>query len=317
MKLSKFFAAANVIAVLLLMSSCALFKPVQVQPVPTQVIQDVPVTGLQYYFVTNQLLLPTTQAQTKEFGLNIDRDSQNSLDNKFGDLLTLLTSAAPNLELQETLAQSVNTGQLVTLHVVQANDPLNDPSVSWSLFLGQSTQSSPAFDGSDQLTLEPTAPIYEPIVGSLANGHFAGGPGKAHIKIVLLGQSVEVDMIGVYLESDVNAQGCTNGKIGGGVTSDQLRGNLLPAIAVGLNQITKADKAAAKTLLPIFDTDGNGTITSKELESNPLLMIAISPDLDLLDASGNFNPNQDGVKDSYSIGLGFSCVPASFAVPVK
>jgi hypothetical protein len=232
-------------------------------------------------------------------------------------LLTLLTSAAPNLELQETLAQAVNTGQLVTLHVVQANDPLNDPSVSWSLFLGQSTQSSPSFDGSDQLTLEPTAPINEPIVGSLTNGHFAGGPGMAHIKMILLGQSVEVDLIGVYLESDVNTQGCTNGKIGGGVTSDELRGNLLPAIAAGLNQITKADKTAADTLLPIFDTDGNGTITSKELESNPLLMIAISPDLDLLDASGNFNPNQDGVKDSYSVGLGFSCVPASFAVPVK
>ena len=32
-------------------------------------------------------------------------------------------------------------------------------------------------------------------------------------------------------------------------------------------------------------------------------MIAITPDMDLLDASGAFNPGQDGVKDSYSVGV--------------
>jgi hypothetical protein len=46
-----------------------------------------------------------------------------------------------------------------------------------------------------------------------------------------------------------------------------------------------------------------------------VLMVAGSPDLDLLDASGKFNPGQDGVKDSYSMGLGFTCVPAKFTAP--
>ena len=41
----------------------------------------------------------------------------------------------------------------------------------------------------------------------------------------------------------------------------------------------------------------------------------ISSDLDLLDASGKFNPRQDGVKDSLSVGLGFTCVPATFTTP--
>ena len=41
-------------------------------------------------------------------------------------------------------------------------------------------------------------------------------------------------------------------------------------------------------------------------------MLAISPDMDLLDASGKFNPRQDGVKNSYSVGLGFTCVPATW-----
>jgi hypothetical protein len=108
--------------------------------------------------------------------------------------------------------------------------------------------------------------------------------------------------------------GCSNGKLGGGVTVQDFSEKLLPAIAVGLNQVIKIDTTAATVLLQAFDSNNDGEITSAELESNPLLMIAISPDLDLLDASGEFNPGQDGVKDSYSIGLGFSCVPANFTV---
>lgn len=124
-----------------------------------------------------------------------------------------------------------------------------------------------------------------------------------------------MDLIGVRLEADLSAKGCANGKLGGGVTVDEFRSKLLPAITDGLNQVIKADQAVAPTLLQALDSDHNGTITVQELENNPVLMIAIAPDLDLLDGSGKFNPGQDGVKDSYSVGLGFTCVPAIFAAP--
>jgi hypothetical protein len=32
----------------------------------------------------------------------------------------------------------------------------------------------------------------------------------------------------------------------------------------------------------------------------------------MLDASGELNPRQDSVNDSYSVGLGFTCVPATW-----
>jgi hypothetical protein len=313
MKMKNVFVAASAGLILLLLAACAALKPTPTQPAPTAEI--LPATGVQYHFVTNKLIIPTTQAQTQEFALNVDGDSQQNLDNKFGELLTLLTSAAPGLELQSALDQAVNNGQLVTLHVVKADDSLNDPSVSWSIFLGQKTQSAPSFDGSDKFLIDSATPTDSSIVGSLTNGHFTGGPGSARVQVFLLGQLVDVDLIGVHLETDLSAQGCTNGKLGGGVTVEEFRSKLLPAIADGLNQIIKENKAVANTLLPIFDSDHNGTITIQELENNPLLMIAVSPDLDLLDASGKFNPGQDGVKDSYSVGLGFTCVPATFTAP--
>jgi hypothetical protein len=245
----------------------------------------------------------------------VDGDAGGSGDNHFGRLLSLLTSAAPGLELQATLDDAVDTGKLISLHVLKADDPLNDPSASWSIVLGQETDTAPAFDGSDEFTIAPDDVVNEPIVGTLSAGRFTGGPGAARTRIFLFGHTVEVSLLGLRLEADVNAQGCTNGRLGGGVSVDEFRGKLLPIIAEGLNEVLAANPDAAQVLLQAFDSDRDGIISVEELERNPLLMLAISPDLDLLDASGAFNPRQDGEKDSYSAGFGFTCVPAAFAAP--
>jgi hypothetical protein len=315
MKMKNILVIVNASLALLLLAACGMLKPVPT-PVPTQTAVVPPTSGVEYHFVTNKLLIPTTQEQAQAYALNVDGDAQKSLDNKFGDLFTLLTSAVQGIELQSVLDKAVSTGQVVSLQVVKADDPMNDPSVSWSIFPGQKALSAPKFDGYDKFTLDSSAPVNPPIVGSLTNGHFAGGPGTARVQMYLLGQLIEVDLIGVRLETDLSAEGCANGKLGGGVTVDEFRSKLLPAIAEGLNGIKKSNNSAANTLLKTFDSDNNGTITAQELENNPMLMIAISPDMDLLDASGKFNPGQDGVKDSYSLGLGFTCVPATFTAPL-
>lgn len=315
MKIKNVFVL-NASLILLLLTACSSLKPTPAQPAPTPTTAAIiPVTGVQYQFVTDKLLLPTTQEQTQSYALNIDNDPKNNSDNKFGNLLTLITSAAPNLELQSALDQAVDSGQLVSLHMVQTDDFMNDTNVSWSIFLGQRTPAAPTFDGSDTFVLDAKTPLNSPVIGSVTNGHFSGGPGAAQVQMLLLGQQVEVDLIGVRLEADFSAQGCANGKLGGGVTVEEFRGKLLPAIADGLNLIIKANTTASTPLLKAFDSDKDGMITTQELEKNPLLMIAVSPDLDLLDSSGAFNPGQDGVKDTYSIGLGFTCVPANFIAP--
>lgn len=311
MKIKNIFALSTGM-ILLLLSACSALQPAPTQPMPTATAVIIPVTGAQYQFVTNTLLLPTTGEQTQSFGLNIDNDMQKTPDNKFGEMLTLLTSVAPDLELQLTLDQAINSGQLITLHMIKADDFLNDPNASWFIYLAQGAESAPTFNGSDVFTLDSATPANSPIIGSLIDGQFTGGPGNAQIKMFLLGQLVEVDLIGVRLEATVSVDGCVDGKLGGGITVEEFRGRLLPALAAGLNQIIALDNDAATPLLQAFDADKDKIITTQELEENIILMIAISPDLDLLDASGEFNPGQDGVNDSYSIGLGFTCLPASF-----
>jgi hypothetical protein len=297
---------------LLLMASCSGLKPT---PMPTETPQVLPDTGEEYLFVTNRLLLPTTNEQVEAFALNVDGDSKGRLDNRFGELLNFLNAVGPGLDLQSTLDQAILTGQMVSLHLVKANDILNDQSVSWTLFQGQKTQSPPNFDGFDTFTIDSSAPFNALVLGSLTDGHFTGGPGTALVELFFMNLPIDVNLIAVHLEADLSAQGCTNGKLGGGLTVDEFRSKLLPIIAVGINEMIQIDNSAANSLLQSLDSDRNGTITVQEIENNPLFKIAISPDLDLLDASGVFNPGQDGVKDSYSIGLGFNCVPAIFTLP--
>ena len=303
------------IALILLLASCSVLNPTTAPTQTPEASQVPPAAGTQNHFVTNKLLIPTTQAQAQAYALNLDGNSQNHTQNLFGGLLALLTTAAPGVNLQSTVDQAVKAGQVVSLHVVKTNDLQNASSVSWSIFQGQKTQSPPKFDGSDQFAIDSAGPTSSPIVGSLTNGHFTGGPGTAQVTLYLLGTPVDVSLIGVRLDSDLSAKGCTNGKLGGGVTVDDFRNKLLPGIVAGLNGIIGTDKTAAAPLLQALDSDHNGTISVQELENNPLLMAALSPDLDLLDGSGKFNPGQDKVKDSYSMGLGFTCVPATFTAP--
>jgi hypothetical protein len=312
MRLKSFFVVAQTILIIMLLSACNMPQPA---PAPTQAPETPSDTGIQYQFVTNKLLIPNTQAQVQAYSLNIDGDPQQQPDNLVGKLLTLLASAVPDLAIQSTVDQAVNTGQIISLHVVKADDLKNAQGVSWSIFQGQRTKSAPSLDGSDKFLLDSSAPVNAPIIGTLTNGHFFGGPGTARIQVFLMGQPVDLELIGVRLEADLSVMGCSNGKLGGAVTVDEFREKLFPSITEGLNQIIKTDQDVANKVLPIFDSDRNGIITVQEMENNPLLNLAAAPDLDLLDASGKFNPDQDGVKDSYSVGLGFTCVPATFSTP--
>ena len=63
--------------------------------------------------------------------------------------------------------------------------------------------------------------------------------------------------------------------------------------------------------MALFDENEDGMVTEEELRANALIESTVgNPDLDLFDGDGQFDPNVDGVKDSLSLGLGFTAVGA-------
>ena len=68
--------------------------------------------------------------------------------------------------------------------------------------------------------------------------------------------------------------------------------------------------------------DPDCAVTLEELGNNSLISSLLAPDVDLFDCSGGewptgccFDPRVDGVKDSLSVGLGFTGVGATFTLP--
>lgn len=64
-------------------------------------------------------------------------------------------------------------------------------------------------------------------------------------------------------------------------------------------------------------SDGSLTCDCRITPEELIRLFGPYPDLDLLDETGAFNPGQDGVLDSTSIGIGFTAVPAAFPAPVR
>jgi len=72
--------------------------------------------------------------------------------------------------------------------------------------------------------------------------------------------------------------------------------------------------SSAALVESLFDADHDGTITVEEVRESPVIQQLLAPDLDLLDAAGAFRPDADGVRESLSVGVGFSCVKGTFTV---
>ncbi len=105
---------------------------------------------------------------------------------------------------------------------------------------------------------------------------------------------------------------------------------VIPAVAAVLNAkitsdgqcstmctVANACSSQSTQILDLFDTNHDCMITSAELSANSLVQAILMPDVDLLDASGNpcggtTGVTCDGVKESVSLGLGFTTQSAVF-----
>lgn len=67
--------------------------------------------------------------------------------------------------------------------------------------------------------------------------------------------------------------------------------------------------------IDLYDGDGDCHVSASEIRAGRDSLLLFAPDLDLLDAQGNYAPNQDGVVDSISLGLRFTAVRATFDTP--
>jgi len=291
-----------------------------------------PDSDQQYVVDSNQL--PSSAEEATRLALDIDGDGAR--ENLLGALFAM--SQDPRVDFPGSVQRGVARGETLTLLELRATGLTTAPDAGLAIYLGDDPVpvpcTSPAdertcgqhLDGNGSFDLALDSPLDQLLAGDLVGGALRAGPGRAEIRLWLgAGAPIPIRLIGARFEAQVNATSgtLTNGTIGGAIMSDEFDDVLLPAIADYIRAAVDADCAAGnvpccapltagEAFLEMLDFDGDCVLDSTELASfgGPDLL-----DLDLLDDTGTFNPNIDGIDDSTSFAIGFTAVGATFTAP--
>ena len=273
-----------------------------------------------HHYVFDSMRFGTTANEADSYAFNLDDDPYQSPDNVIGHVFAGLSA---QLNVDGALAAALNAGDAVVLSALRAHNLTADTFASWQVYAG-TPQPHPDLSGGGHFSIDPTAAQGTEMLGAVAHGQFAGGPGAAAVRLgIVPGQApIELHLIDTHVQARCDANGCSNGKLGGAVPAMEATTVLIPALASLMQTIVVAScpgpipascSPTAVQLLSLFDADRDGSITVAEVQANALIQAVFAPDQDLLNANGS--AGHDGVRESLSIGLGFTAKAAVFSVP--
>jgi hypothetical protein len=291
---------------------------------------DVNPDGTHTGYVVDSLMVPANTSEATAVQLDIDGDGR--AENALGGILA--TVASFEIDIQSQVDAAVAEGTVIILADLQATSLTEATGVGLQVFRGGTPDPMPCADEADMVcgghlggdASFTVAEDYDAlVVGSIVGGAFTGGPGEVTIELALSeGNAVPIRLVGARVETNVSESGLTSGKLGGAITTEDVDMHLIPAVADIINGIVAEcemvgdlccpEDSAGEQVLTLFNDEGNGgdcMVTDEELLMSDIAELIRNPDLDLFNGS-EYDPNQDGERDSISLGVGFTAVSASF-----
>ena len=264
-------------------------------------------------YVLDRILLPTSSAQSKTYGLKKGGQTYNA----FGDLMVLIGSQVSSLNLQQDVDLSVYSGKTLMLVRLKAASLTTTPAAMGQTWLGdtmtcctdtssvsacKSQAKSKCFSGTSALAVANISPKDMIFSGAINGGKVTLGPAKLILPLEIKGLGkLNLSLVGVTLTASANASGLISGVLSGAVPNSEMNSKLIPGVASLVDKEYKDASTDQKTkdlLKSLLDTNKDGSITAAELKANVLLGNLLAGDVD---ADG------DGSKD-FSLGLGFNAV---------
>jgi len=288
-------------------------------------------------YVWNSLLVPM---QRSDYAMDLNGDGR--VDNQFGNIVGALVGQA--LDPQGDATKAVMSGQSLTLVDEHADDLTTDDCAA-SDVEAATAMAAPDFSGSGHFTVDATATAGH-FAGPIAASKFSSVPAPADaatpvivtVPLPLFGGVTKIDLVGAHVSYTRGADGkITGGQLNGAIRNADVQSKIVPSWAAAMTAEVQANPSSSMSmqLLSIFDNGGKsdaacaaGTcknpdnscavkgdnkIDTCELATSGLITNLLAPDVQMFDAGGNYHPSPDNtMKDSMSIGLGFSAVPATF-----
>jgi hypothetical protein len=279
-------------------------------------------------YVVSALRVPTTAGEATSYGLDLDGD--DTVDNQLGSFLGGLHSLAPDtFDYQPLSDDAVDRGAAIALIEVVATSLTDTDSALARMLQGSDPIPMACLDATDVLCrhhLTGTAafvvvpPVPTSCAATIAAGSIDVGPAEMTIPVVLGSTAVWVPLAAARIRGMLSEPAISAGQLVGAIESSDFDAIVVPAMHAYYAEIVARDcsagvceaGSAGGSFLGLFDADGDGAITLDEVRRSDLIA-ALTPDLDLFDASGALGT--DGVLDSISVGFGFEAVRGTFAAP--
>jgi hypothetical protein len=303
---------------------------------------DDTVTGDHYKYVASGVDVPTSNAESTMYGMDIDghvMDGDPGVDNQLGNVLVAL--AGFNFDIQANIDESVNGGDIILLADFQTSDFTNAGRSALRIYLGDMPTPAACTDptmpatcgqhlmGGASFTLDPASPTDAMVAGPVVNGVFTGGPGTITLQIALsAGAPIDLNLIGA--KAEIRGASATNimmGKLAGAIPDTEIQNNILPAVQAQLADIIMTDctdlmnpptcgcTGSASMIIDLFDTNMDCSVSVMEIQTNNLIMSLLAPDVRLCpDGGSSCDIVSEGI-DALSLGIGFSAVSAVFTAP--
>lgn len=276
-------------------------------------------------YLVDSVLLPVSNADANAYAIDLNGDGH--ADNNLG--LVFAALANQGLDLTGGTNAAIANGSVVHQIDLQSTDATfsSDPAALANWCVGRALPQPPLFDGTDEAFCDNN---YAPgtFFAELSGGSFiSADPATTHtpvtlsIVIAIGAETVALPVQGARLSftTDSTGPGHMQGQLNGSIRHDDIQTRVLPALADAFNSVIQNDPASstAMQLLLLFDTGcseepsfaHDGQIEFCELDENNLLGTLLAPDVQILDANGNYAPNPaNTTPDSNSLGIRFSAV---------
>lgn len=255
--------------------------------------------GTDQLFVIDKFIVPSSNAEAREFAGNVDHGPKGTAQNQFGSVLAaLMTATQANFGGHGMALKGVRP-HILHLHTTDGTLK-HDSSATLQLFRA----TGPLVAG--------TAPKPDPefpsgsLKGSLTSGKFAGKPDSHHQSTVSLdlplafgGQTtfMAVSLLSAQVDADFQHPVVT-GALHGAITMDEVNNFFLPILSQQLTQLVQHGSPDISTgLSKMFQLpQGVDAISVNDLRANPLITSLLAPDV----------PGKNGNAGLMSFGIGFS-----------
>lgn len=271
-------------------------------------------------YVLHRILLPTSPALALQYAVSFNGKKYNAL----GNILALIASQAPSMQIQRPVDEAVCAGQALQLLCLSANSggskatgmlwPATAACCSSTPCAGSGGQCSAQARGkcfAGSITASPSmADGSGALGGTVTGGRFSIGPGNSVPLLLSLTDKPGFKPLLIKLKYGVIAGTVAGGKITSGVLSGAvdsvtLDKVVIPAVAAIINAVYQdpaTDKKTRDLFRTLFDANKDGKISADELRNNPLLKSFIGPG-----GSGDLDVDGDGLKE-FSLGVGFQAL---------